>query len=62
MDLGTLFQFAVSRHPDYTAIVEDERRFTYKQFDEQITRIAAGLQSVGICQGDRVIIVLKNRG
>lgn len=61
MDLGTLFQFAVSRHPDYTAIVEDERRFTYKQFDEQITRIAAGLQSVGICQGDRVIIVLKNR-
>lgn len=61
MDLGTLFEFAVSRHPDYTAIAESERRFTYKEFDDQITRIAAGLNKMGIRQGDHVILVLKNR-
>ncbi|UYZ15347.1 AMP-binding protein [Brevibacillus sp. WF146] len=61
MDLGSLFQFAVSRHPDWTAIVEAERRFTYREFDQLTTNIAAGLQSLGIAQGDRIVLVLKNR-
>lgn len=61
MDLATLFQFAVSRHPEYIAVVEAERRLTYKELDQLTTKLAAGLQSKGINQGDRVVLVLKNR-
>lgn len=61
MDLATLFEFAVTRFPDCTAIVEGDQRFSYKQFNQQINRVANSLQEQGINKGDRVVIVLKNR-
>ncbi|MDQ0253379.1 2-furoate---CoA ligase [Evansella vedderi] len=61
MDLGSLFEFAVSRFPEATVIVEEDKRYTYQQFNKQINRIAYGLQSLGIKQGDRVVLVTKNR-
>ncbi|WP_126424918.1 class I adenylate-forming enzyme family protein [Brevibacillus marinus] len=61
MDLGTLFEFAVERHPDYEAIVQDDIRLTYAQMNQDVNKLAAGLQAKGIQQGDRVVIVLKNR-
>ncbi|MCM3568469.1 class I adenylate-forming enzyme family protein [Neobacillus mesonae] len=61
MDLGTLFEFAVNRFPDKTAIVEDHRRFTYHEFNQQINKLAFSLQQKGVEKGDRVVIILKNR-
>lgn len=61
MDLGTLLEFAVERHPDYEALVQGDVRLTYAQMDQEVNKLAAGLQAKGIQQGDRVVIVLKNR-
>ncbi len=61
MDLGTLFEFAVSRFPDKTAIVQDHTRLSYQEFNQQINKLAYSLQKKGIEKGDRVVIILKNR-
>ncbi|MEH7573387.1 AMP-binding protein, partial [Cytobacillus firmus] len=61
MDLGTLFDFAVNRFPDKTAIVQDDRRLSYKEFQLEINKLAYSLQKLGIEKGDRVVIILKNR-
>lgn len=41
---------------------EDEtvRRFTYREFDTEVSRLAAALRAVGVGQGDRVAIYLPN--
>src|SRR5690625_7675141 len=56
-----MFEFSVNRFPENIAIVEDERRYTYREFNSQINKIAVSLQQLGIKRGDRVVIVLKNR-
>lgn len=61
MDLASLFEFAVARHPKQIAIVDGEQRLTYEAFDNQINRIAYALQSLGLEKGDRIILVTKNR-
>lgn len=61
LDLATLFEFAVARFPNQTAIVEDDQRLSYNEFNHQIDRIASSLQQQGIKKGDRVVFVLKNR-
>lgn len=61
MDLGKLFDFAVNRFPDKTAIVQDDRRLSFKEFQLEINKLAYSLQKLGIEKGDRVVIILKNR-
>lgn len=61
VNLGTLFQFAVERHPQYEALVQGEKRFTYAELNQEVDHAAAGLQSLGIKRHDRVVLVLKNR-
>ncbi|KIL45072.1 AMP-binding protein [Jeotgalibacillus soli] len=61
MNLSTMFEFAVDRHPNRIAIVEKDKRYTYKQLDKEIIKVASSLQRMGIQQHDRVMIVLKNR-
>jgi 2-furoate---CoA ligase len=61
MDLGTLFEFAVERHPQAEALVQGDIRFTYREMNVELEKIAANLQAIGIGQGDRVVLVLKNR-
>ncbi|MEH7392547.1 AMP-binding protein [Bacillus sp. JJ1503] len=61
MDLGTLFEFAVNRFPDKTAIVQDDQRFSFREFNQGINKLAYSLQKNGIEKGDRVVIILKNR-
>jgi 2-furoate---CoA ligase len=61
VDLGTLFEFAVNRFPDKTAIVQDDKRLSYREFNQGINKLAYSLQKNGIEKGDRVVIILKNR-
>lgn len=61
VNLGKMFEFVVNRFPKSIAIVEDGRRYTYQEFNQQINRLAVTLQELGIKQGDRVVIILKNR-
>jgi propionyl-CoA synthetase len=62
---------AVDRHVaagngNRTALIYDsaytgsKRQFTYAQLQDEIARLAAGLQSLGVVKGDRVIIYMPN--
>jgi 2-furoate---CoA ligase len=60
MDLGTLFEFAVERFPNYVAVVKGEKRYTYREFNDQIDQLATGFQKIGVSKQDRVMVLLKN--
>jgi fatty-acyl-CoA synthase len=51
---------AAKLYPDKTAIVDDERRFTYRQFEARCHRLAHALRRLGIGKGDRVCILSPN--
>jgi fatty-acyl-CoA synthase len=46
--------------PDKTAIVHGERRYTYRQFEERVNRLASGLRALGLRHLDRVAAILPN--
>jgi fatty-acyl-CoA synthase len=46
--------------PDRPAIVHGERRYTYRQFEERVNRLASGLRALGLRHLDRVAAILPN--
>lgn len=59
----SLFEQAVERTPDATAVVDlaTEQRLTYRELAGRVRRVANGLRERGIEQGDRVAVCLRNR-
>jgi acyl-CoA synthetase (AMP-forming)/AMP-acid ligase II len=47
-------------HPDKTAVVDGERRYSYRQLAERSWRLANALRSAGLAKGDRVATLLFN--
>jgi O-succinylbenzoic acid--CoA ligase len=60
-NLGASLAAAVARAPDAEALVDGDRRLTYREFAEQVDALAAGLADMGVAAGDRVAILLGNR-
>ncbi|MGB9938162.1 MAG: AMP-binding protein [Methanobacterium sp.] len=60
--LGEFFEKMVEKDPDREFIVYPDRdlRFTYKQFNERVDRLAKGFLSIGITKGDHVGIWALN--
>lgn len=48
------------RLPNKIAIVCGEVQWTYAQFDALVNRLSAGLQHIGIAEGDRVAVLARN--
>jgi fatty-acyl-CoA synthase len=48
------------RLPSKTAIVCGATQWSYAQFDDLVSRLAAGLNSVGVRMGDRVAVLARN--
>src|SRR4051812_20963885 len=46
--------------PAKTAIVDGERRVSYREFAREATRLARALQAVGVERGDRVAYLCPN--
>ncbi|SFJ33698.1 fatty-acyl-CoA synthase [Paraburkholderia megapolitana] len=61
--IGQLLRDTALRFPDRQAVVFREQgvRWTWKEFDERVDRLAAGLLSLDITKGDRVGIWSPNR-
>jgi acyl-CoA synthetase (AMP-forming)/AMP-acid ligase II len=52
---------AARRWPDRVALVDGERRRTYRELDERATRLARALIGLGLAPGERVAVVQENR-
>jgi fatty-acyl-CoA synthase len=46
--------------PDKIAVVHGERRYTYRQLEERVNRLASALRSAGLGQHDRVGFICPN--
>ena len=46
--------------PDKTAVVYGDRRYTYKEFEERVSRLASHLRDEGFQKGDRVAFLCPN--
>src|ERR1700758_3981213 len=51
---------AAYMYPDKAAVVDGERRYSYRQLAERSWRLANALRSAGLAKGDRVATLLFN--
>ncbi len=58
--LTDIWQNTVSKFPNKTALVMGGQRWTYRQLDEDIARLAGYLKSCGVMPADRVAIAMPN--
>lgn len=50
---------SAARHPGRTAVVDGERRLTYRELEDAANRVAQLLRSIGVEHGDRVGLLLE---
>jgi len=46
--------------PDKTAVVHGDRRYTYREFEERVNRLASRLKDAGFQKGDRIAFLCPN--
>lgn len=51
---------AMKYYPNKTAVIDEEKTFTYKQFGERVDRLSRALMKAGIKKGDHVAVMLPN--
>lgn len=60
MPINTLAARHARYRPEHTAVVFEGQRFTHRQFNARINRLANALRSLGLHRGDKVAVVLDN--
>lgn len=60
MDLGNLLSRNARYYPDKPALIFEDQRFTYRQFNENVNLLANALQGMGIRKGDKIATLLPN--
>jgi long-chain acyl-CoA synthetase len=58
--LPQLLERTAAKSPDTVALIYFGTRISYRQLHEQVNRVAAGLQALGVTKGDRVALMLPN--
>jgi long-chain acyl-CoA synthetase len=62
MTVADLLTDAAAEHPDKVALVEAEGRArTWRELDDEVSRVATGLTAAGVIAGHRVMIAAGNR-
>jgi fatty-acyl-CoA synthase len=59
-NFGTVFESVADAIPDSTALVQGERRRTWREFDERAARLAAALRDLGVGHDSKVAFYLYN--
>jgi long-chain acyl-CoA synthetase len=60
LNLATLLENAARQYPARTALIEGERKITYKELDTLASRVAVGMEAHGIGVGDTVALSSAN--
>jgi fatty-acyl-CoA synthase len=59
-NFGTIFESVADAIPDSPALVQDERRRTWRELDERAARLAASFRALGLGPGSKVAFYLYN--
>jgi long-chain acyl-CoA synthetase len=59
--LPAMLAHAEAQHPAAEALVDGDRRWSWRSLREQSARIAVGLREAGVRAGDRVVLLAPNR-
>ena len=57
---GSFLLYNLRKHPDKLAIIDGEKRITYRELSERVSRFNGGLLSLGLSAGDRVAVIARN--
>jgi acyl-CoA synthetase (AMP-forming)/AMP-acid ligase II len=60
LSVSQVLERAAALAPEKTALVDGDRRKTYRELNEMATRLAMALSELGFKKGDRVAIYMKN--
>ncbi|TMU87056.1 long-chain-fatty-acid--CoA ligase [Bacillus sp. BHET2] len=60
MDIGSYLAQNARKKPEKLAIECEGRTYNYKQFNEEVNKLAHGLLGLGIQKGDRIALMMKN--
>ena len=60
MNIGSLLPRHARYRPDHTAIGFNDRRFTFRQFNQRVNRLANALLDLGLRKGDKLATILPN--
>lgn len=60
MDIGSYLAQNARKSPEKLAIECDGRSYTYKQFNEEVNKLAHGLLKLGIQKGQKIALMMKN--
>lgn len=61
LTLGQQLRLWAEKYQNRVALVEDETRITYLEFDRKVDELASGFFNLGIKKGDNVVVQLPNR-
>jgi len=60
MDIGNLLSRNARYNPDKLALIFEDQRYTYRQFNQNVIQLANALQDMGIHKGDKIATLLPN--
>ena len=60
MSIGTLLPRHARYRPDHLALVFEDHRLTFRQFNARVNRLANALLAAGLAKGDKIATVLPN--
>lgn len=61
MTIARMLVASTAREPGAVAIVDGDRRLTYGEWLQDIRKLAGGLNSLGLSEGDHLVAFLSNR-
>ncbi len=60
MNIGQILTFTAHKYPQKIALICEQERMTYQEFDDRVNRLANGLLRLGLTKGDKVAVLLFN--
>lgn len=60
MDIGLSLSRNARRIPEKTAIIYEDRRYTYRELNQEVNKLSHGLIHLGVKKGDKVALMMKN--
>lgn len=60
MNIGSLLTQNALKFPELLAIECEGRSFTYRQFNEEVNKLANGLLQQGVKKGEKLALMMKN--